>query len=128
MNRLGMLIDLSHCGYRTGADAIAESKDPVIFSHANALALCNSPRNKSDELIRAIAQKGGVTGAVTWAPALRHDTRPSLDDYFDQVDYMVNLAGIDHVSFASDLAQDVYTAEQEAEWARKLALTAYIQP
>lgn len=85
MNRLSMVIDLSHCGYRTSADAIAESEDPVIFSHANALSLCNSPRNKPDELIRAIAEKGGITGVVCWAPAIKHDTRPSIDDYLDQI-------------------------------------------
>lgn len=118
MNRLGMVIDLSHCGYRTSADAINESEEPVIFSHANALSLCKNPRNKPDELIRAIADKGGVIGAVAWAPALSLATRPSIEDYFDQVDYMVNLAGIDHVSFASDLAENVYSPDEEEKWER----------
>jgi membrane dipeptidase len=115
MNRLGMVIDMSHCGYRTGADAIKESKQPVIFSHANALALCENPRNKPDELIRAIAERGGVTGAVCFTPFIKQERRSNLDDYLDQIDYIAKLAGIDHVSFASDWAEGVYTVE---EWSR----------
>lgn len=60
MNRLGMLIDLSHCGDTTTMDAIRESEDPVAFTHANVRALCSSPRNKSDEQIVALAGKWGV--------------------------------------------------------------------
>jgi membrane dipeptidase len=117
MNRLGMVIDISHSGYRTCADIIDCSEDPVIFSHANARALCDSPRNKPDDLIRAIAERGGVTGAVTWSPALRHAQRPTLEDYLDQVQYIANLAGIEHVSFASDMAEGVYASAEE--WDRK---------
>ena len=115
MNRLGMVIDMAHCGYRTSADAIKESKDPVIFSHANALALCKNPRNKPDELIRAIAEKGGVTGAVCFTPFIKRESRPKIDDYLDQVAYIANLAGIEHVCFASDWAEGMYTLE---EWNR----------
>lgn len=117
MNRLGMVIDISHSGYRTSADVIAASAKPVIFSHANARALCDSPRNKPDALIRAIAERGGVTGAVTWSPALRHAQRPTLDDYLDQIEYIANLAGIEHVSFASDMAEGVYASAEE--WDKK---------
>jgi membrane dipeptidase len=117
MNRLGFVIDLSHCGYRTSYEAIGASSKPVIFSHANALSLCKSPRNKPDILIRAIAEKGGVAGAVCWAPLLKQATRPSLEDYLDQLDYMINLAGIEHVSFASDLSEDYYLSEGEWDMA-----------
>ncbi len=102
-NRL--LIDLSHCGHRTSADYIAEASQPVVFSHANAYAVCPSPRNKTDELIRAVADKGGLTGAVMWSPAVAHATRPTLDDYLDHVDHLVKVGGIDHVGFASDVAE-----------------------
>ena len=117
MNEVGIVIDISHCGYRTSADFIAASNEPVIFSHANAKALCDSPRNKPDALIRAIADKGGVIGAVTWSPALMHVRRPTIEDYLDQVLYMANLAGIDHVSFASDMAEGVYASAEE--WDKK---------
>jgi membrane dipeptidase len=117
MNEVGIVIDISHCGYKTSADVIAASAKPVIFSHANAKALCDSPRNKPDALIRAIAEKGGVMGAVTWSPALMHARRPTIEDYLDQVLYIANLAGIDHVSFASDMAEGVYASAEE--WDKK---------
>ncbi len=60
MNRLGILIDVSHVADKTFYDALALSKAPVIASHSNCRALCNFPRNMTDEMIRAIAQKGGV--------------------------------------------------------------------
>lgn len=113
MNRLGMVIDLSHCGHRTSVDAIAESTDPCIISHANALALCNSPRNKPDEIIRAVAENGGVVGAVCWTPALKHASRPTIEDCVDQIEYIASVAGIEHVSFASDLSEGVYTSAEE---------------
>ncbi len=102
-NRL--LIDLSHCGHRTSADFLAEAKRPVVFSHANAFAVCPSPRNKPDDLIRAVSATGGLIGAVMWSPAVKHATRPTLDDYIDHVDHMVKVGGIDHVGFASDVAE-----------------------
>ena len=117
MNRLAMLIDLSHCGYRTGADAIETSADPCIFSHANARALCDSPRNKPDELIRLIADRGGVTGAVGWTPALCRTRRPTIEDLLDQIEYLANLTGIEHVSFASDLSEGIY--RDAKTWDRK---------
>lgn len=117
MNRLGMVIDISHSGYRTSGDVIDVSTSPVIFSHANARALCDSPRNKPDGLIKAIADKGGITGAVCWAPALKHATRPTVEDYLNQVEYIANLAGLDHVSFASDFAEGVYKSADE--WDKK---------
>lgn len=102
-NRL--LIDLSHCGHRTSAGFIAEARQPVVFSHANAFAVCPSPRNKPDDLIRAVADKGGLIGAVMWSPAVKHATRPDLDDYLDHIDHMVKVGGIDHVGFASDITE-----------------------
>jgi membrane dipeptidase len=102
-NRL--LIDLSHCGHRTSADFIAEAREPVMFSHANAFAVCPSPRNKPDDLIRAVAAKGGLIGAVMWSPAVKHATRPTLDDYIEHIDHMVKVGGVEHVGFASDITE-----------------------
>ena len=116
MNRVKMVIDLSHCGYQTGVDIIEASEAPVVFTHANAKALCDSPRNKPDEQIRAVAEKGGVVGAVIWAVILRHERQPTIDDYLDQVAHIVNVAGIDHVSFATDLTEGTtYTSSEEWE-------------
>lgn len=113
MNESRILIDLSHVGYKTSMDAVKASKRPVICSHSNALALCNSLRNIPDDQIKAIAETGGTIGVTPWPPMLRHATRPTLEDFYAQVDYMVNLAGIDHVAFGSDCSEGTKT---EAQW------------
>ena len=107
MNRLGMVIDLSHVGDRTCAEAIDYSSAPCIFSHANPRALSNSPRNKPDDLIRAIAAKGGIIGLTPYAPfaEIQEHQRPTAEDYFRLVDYVVNLVGIDSVAFGTDMPE-----------------------
>lgn len=111
-NRL--LVDLSHCGHRTSADFIAAAKQPVVFSHANASAVWASPRNKTDELIRAVADTGGLTGAVMWSPAVKQHTRPTLDDYLDHMEHLAKVGGHDHVAFASDVSEGY--DEDPADW------------
>lgn len=105
MTRLGLVIDLSHCGHRSATDYLNAAKGPVVFSHANAYSVCNSLRNKTDEHIRAVAKTGGLIGAVLWTPAVRHDQRPTMDDFVNHIDHMVNIAGIEHVGWASDLTE-----------------------
>ena len=77
MNRLGMVIDLSHVGHRTTMDAIETSEDPVWFSHTNPRNLCEHPRNKTDEEVKALVAKGGIVGANSFpylpCPRLRFD-------------------------------------------------------
>lgn len=116
MESLGLLVDLSHCGHRTSADYIGAAKAPMIFSHANAYAVCPSPRNKTDELVRGIAKTGGLIGAVTWAPIVRFDARPTIDDYVDHVSHLVKVGGVDHVAFASDLPEGF--PSDPAKWER----------
>lgn len=113
MNESRVLIDLSHVGYQTSMDTAAASKRPVICSHSNAFALCNSLRNIPDDQIKAVAGTGGTVGVTLWPPMLRHATRPTLEDFYAQVDYMVNLVGIDHVAFGSDCSEATKT---EAQW------------
>lgn len=114
MNHLKMLIDLSHVGYKTAADVIAAAKSPVIVSHGNALGLCNSPRNIPDSQIKGVAAKGGVVGCTFFAPMLRHDQRPSIDDWASHVMYMLKLVGEEHVGFSSDLSEGgVYTSADQ---------------
>ncbi|MCB0043981.1 MAG: membrane dipeptidase [Caldilineaceae bacterium] len=107
MNRLGILIDLSHVGDRTCAEVIDHSAAPCIFSHANPRVLSNSPRNKPDDLIRAIAARGGLIGLTPYAPfsEIRANQRPTAEDYFRLVDYAVNLVGIDSVAFGTDMPE-----------------------
>jgi membrane dipeptidase len=109
MNRLGLVVDLSHCGPRTTLDAIRCSAAPVLSTHANPIALCPSPRNKSDEIIVELAARGGVIGMAAWAPILHRGarTRPTLSDLVDCLDHVVRLVGPEHVGIGSDLCDDL---------------------
>jgi membrane dipeptidase len=107
MNRLGMLVDLSHCGYKTTMDGIEASKGPVAFTHANPLALAKSPRNKPDEAFKALAAKGGVAGVVRLPAWLTHHGQASVEDYLNAVDYLVDLIGIDHVGLGTDFMEEI---------------------
>ncbi|MBW2308944.1 MAG: dipeptidase [Deltaproteobacteria bacterium] len=102
MNRLGILIDLSHVGNQTCRDAIEASEKPVCFTHANPFSLFAHPRNKSDDLLKAIAAKGGVVGANLIPSFLKSGVKSTLDDFVDVIDYLVNLIGIDHVGIGTD--------------------------
>jgi membrane dipeptidase len=103
MNALGILVDTSHSGWQTCADAIKYSRRPTVFSHTECYALSQHPRNKPDELIRVLAAKGGVIGLTTVGPMVTNDGVPStLDRVLDHVDHLVRLVGIDHVAFGTD--------------------------
>jgi len=110
-NRLGMLVDVSHCAWATAWDAIKHSKEPVAITHTGAHALCAATgRNKPDEMFREIANMGGVVG-VCWFSALlkrapnSHRVVPtSIEDVLDHLDHIVQLVGPDHVGIGSDLS------------------------
>ncbi len=107
MNRLGIVIDLSHVGERTALDATAYSKKPVVYTHSNAKALTPSRRNLTDEQLKAVAAGGGVIGLSPFAMMSYRDiaVRPTLDDYLNHFDYIVNLIGVDHVGIGTDIME-----------------------
>ncbi|TFG36837.1 MAG: hypothetical protein E4H45_00180 [Nitrospirales bacterium] len=104
LNRLRMVVDVSHCGKRTTLDAAGVSAQPITANHANAEFLAPNARNKSDEELVAIAATGGVIGATTINRFLMKDssTPATINDFADQIDYMVKKIGIDHVGVGSD--------------------------
>jgi len=106
MNRLGILIDLSHVGDRTTLEAIEHSEQPVAFTHANARAYYDHVRNKTDETLKLLAQKGGVVGANSFALFLRQGYRSTIANYTEAVDDLVQRIGIDHVGIGTDFTQD----------------------
>ncbi len=119
MNALGIAIDLSHVGERTSFDAIEISSKPVLATHADARALVDLPRNKSDAMLKAIAGTGGVIGASVYGPMLWDgDTarRPTVDDFVRHLEHIVEVAGIEHVGFGTDLpaAKDLTKTAFEA--------------
>lgn len=104
MNRVGIVIDLSHCGTQTTMDAIEASKDPVVVSHASPYAICQNPRNKTDEHIQALAEKGGVFGLTAYAPIteVKKNVHPTIDEFFTHLNYVVDLVGVSHVGIGTD--------------------------
>ena len=102
MNELGIAVDLSHCGEQTSRDGIAISRKPPAFTHTMCRALHDHPRAKSDELLRAMADRGGMIGIVSLGYFIGPTEDTSLEDYLRHIDHAVNVAGIDHVGLASD--------------------------
>lgn len=105
MNRLGILVDLSHVGWATTLDALEVSKDPVVFSHASTNALCPSTRNKTDEMIKILAEKGGVIGMNSLSGYLNPNylkEGSTIEHYLDHIDHVVNLVGSDYVGIGLD--------------------------
>jgi len=115
MNRLGILIDLAHSNDATTSEAIEASKDPTIFSHANPRSICPHRRNKTDEQIKAMAEKGGVIGIVPFAPftEVKKGVRPTFEDYLYHMEYAIKLVGVDHVGMGQDLLDPWYFSPQE---------------
>ena len=101
MNDLGVLVDLSHCGHRTTLDGIAASKKPVAITHAGCAAVADLPRNKTDEELRRLAEKGGVMG-IYFMPFLRTKGQPMAEDLIRHVEHAVDVAGEDHVGLGTD--------------------------
>jgi membrane dipeptidase len=108
LNHVGVVPDVAHAGPKTAADVIESSRGPVICSHANAAALTRHPRNLSDDLIRRIADSGGVIGVAAWSPLNRQapDRTPSIEDYLDHVEHILSVAGPDAVGLGLDLNEN----------------------
>jgi membrane dipeptidase len=104
MNLLGIVVDLSHCGYKTTMEAIETSKKPVAFTHTNCRSLYDHPRNKTDEQIRALAEKEGYMGITCHPTFLGGKSTSILENMLDHIDYAINLVGIDHVGIGTDVA------------------------
>lgn len=105
MNRVGIMVDLSHVGPKTSEDAICASTKPVCYSHCCPAGLKAHPRNKSDEELRFIADRGGFVGVTMFPAFLKNGPRSTIDDYVATIDYVVNLIGEDSVGIGTDFTQ-----------------------
>lgn len=105
MNRVGILVDLSHVGGNTSSEAIASSNKPVCYSHCLPSGLKEHPRNKTDEQLKEIADAGGFVGVTMFAPFLKRGIDATIDDYIEAIDYVVNLIGEDAVGIGTDFTQ-----------------------
>lgn len=104
MNRLGMLVDVSHISTAGFWSVIETSTKPIIATHSNAKSLCSHPRNLNDEQIKALAQNGGLAGITFAGQFLEEDWRNAcMESVYKHIDYMLNLIGNDdHIGFGSD--------------------------
>lgn len=103
MNRVGMLIDMSHGSIKTSLDVIGASKDPIVFSHSNAYGVNPHIRNLTDEQIKAIANKNGVIG-INGASLILGVEEPTTEKYIEHINYISNLIGsVDNIAMGLDL-------------------------
>ncbi len=106
MNRVGVLCDLSHVGERTSFDVIAWSRQPVCISHVLPRALHDVARNKTDALLKACAERGGLIGISLFAPGLAAGNDATVEDYLDAMAHVIALVGEDHVGLGCDFSLD----------------------
>ena len=106
MNRTGMIIDLSHAAESSFWQVLEYSSQPVVCSHSSCKALCNHPRNLTDEQLEAIASKGGVVQVTMYSGFLRQEGEATLDDFIAHLEHAVKVAGIDHVGIGTDFDGD----------------------
>jgi membrane dipeptidase len=102
LNEAGMIVDCAHTGARTTREAIAVSRAPVVCSHGNPRAVHPSARNLGDDLIRAIADQGGLIGAVGFPAFVSASPRPTIDQFIDHIAYLSDLVGVRHVALGLD--------------------------
>lgn len=103
LNRLRMIVDVSHTGRQTALDVTQVSSAPVVATHCSARALTKHQRAKHDDVLREIAATGGVIGVMNVAKMIQRESDVvTVDDYVAHIDHMVQTVGIDHVGFASD--------------------------
>lgn len=110
MNELGVLVDLSHVGDTTSSDAIKHSQKPVAYTHCFPNALLDHPRNKSDVMLKMLAEKGGFVGVVAYTPFMPKGDDSTVEDVLDGFEYMIDQVGEDQVGIGTDFTQGWDTA------------------
>ena len=106
MNRLGIMVDLSHAGEKSFYDALELSRTPIVCSHSSCRALCDHPRNLTDNQMRALAQHGGVMQVTLYHGFLVKDGDATLDDAMRHLEHAIEVMGIDHVGLGTDFDGD----------------------
>ena len=102
LERLGIIIDVSHLHDQGVRDILEITTKPIIASHSNVRHLCNHPRNLSDELIQAIASRGGIIGINFYHAFLNKNGKSEIKDMIKHIDYIINLVGDDFVALGTD--------------------------
>ncbi len=116
MNRVGLVVDMSHSGERSTLEAIEHSSRPIAITHANPKAWHPGLRNKSDDVLKALAASGGMLGFSLYPHHLKGGAACTLADFCEMVARTADLMGIDHIGIGSDLCQD--QPDSVVEWMR----------
>ncbi|MFO7853845.1 MAG: membrane dipeptidase [Paracoccaceae bacterium] len=116
MNRVGMIVDMSHSAERSTLEAIAQSSRPVAITHANPASWHPALRNKSDRVLRALAESGGMLGFSLYPHHLKGGPEATLQDFCDMVARTAELIGPERIGMGSDLCQD--QPDSVVEWMR----------
>ena len=123
MNEIGVAVDLSHSGYRTTSEAIALSSKPVLISHSGCAAVYPHPRSKPDDILKALADRGGYFGVYLMPYLVASPTVPTRQHVLDHLVHAINICGADHVGIGSDssIQATILTAAQKADFDADIA-------
>ena len=126
MNEVGIVLDVTHAGHRTALEALRLTRKPALISHANPRGLYDNPRNHHDDVIRALADTGGVMGCSLPSPFnwSGDDSLPTLEDFARAIEYVIDLVGEDHVAIGSDVV--VTTGAYPPELSSSLRADLYL--
>ena len=132
MNRVGMIVDLSHAAESSFYDALDISATPIVCSHSSSRALCDHPRNLTDEQMRRLAAKGGVMQVTFYNGFLCKDGEASILDAVNHLNHAVNVMGIEHVGIGTDFDGDggirgCASASELINFTRRLLLERYTE-
>ena len=106
MNLNGIMVDLSHAGEKSFYDALDISATPIVCSHSNCRALCDHPRNLTDDQLRALARRGGVAHITLYPGFLRQSGQATILDAMSHLEHAIQVMGIDHVGLGTDFDGD----------------------
>ena len=123
MNEIGVAVDLSHSGYRTTSEAIEASTKPVLITHSGCASVYAHPRNKPDEVMKALADRGGYFGVYLMPYLVASPTVPTREHVLDHLVRAINVCGADHVGIGSDgsIQAVQLTAEQKKAFDEDIA-------
>lgn len=106
MNRLGIMVDLSHASEKSFYDALDISRTPIVCSHSSCRSLCDVPRNLTDDQLRSIARKGGVVQVTLYHGFLKKEGEASILDALEHLNHMIRIMGVEHVGIGTDFDGD----------------------
>ena len=132
MNRLGIMVDLSHASEKSFFDALLISRHPIVCTHSCCRALCDHPRNLTDEQMRALAAAGGVMQVTLYHGFLRSDAEATVLDVLAHLDHAIKVMGIDHVGIGTDFDGDggvrgLASSSELINFTRQLLLRHYTE-